>query len=81
MLKNQQKSAIRKIFNRALEFFFLPTQFLTRKKISLARFLTLFLTRLARKSNPKITRLDPTRQPMTRVARDSNNFRLDPPLV
>ena len=35
------------------------------------------MTRLARKSNPKITRLDPTRQPM---AHDSNNFRLDIPL-
>ena len=42
--------------------------------------LTWFSTRLARSSNLKITRLDPTRQSMTRLARDSNNFRLDPPL-
>ena len=42
--------------------------------------LTQFSTRLARSSNLKITRLDPTRQSMTRLARGSNNFRLDPSL-
>ena len=42
--------------------------------------LTRFSTRLARSSNLKITRLDPTRQSMTRLARGSNNFRLDPSL-
>ena len=50
---------------------------LTRKK----KFLTRFLTRLARTSNLKITRLDPTRQSMTRLARDLNIFWLDPSLT
>ena len=49
---------------------------LTRKR----KFLTQFLTRLARISNLKITRLDPARQSMTQLARDLNIFRLNPSL-